>query len=61
MSIGHKGMLHSAKTLAMTMVDLMEDPKKLEEVKAEFKQRKGDTVYKALIPDGPPPLDKKDI
>jgi len=59
MSIGHKGMLHASKTLSMTMVDLYEDPKKLEAVKAEFKERKGDTVYKGLLPDGPPPLDKK--
>ncbi len=59
MSIGHKGMLHASKTLAMTMTDLYEDPKKLEAVKTEFKQSKGDAVYKGLIPDGPPPLDKK--
>jgi len=59
MSIGHKGMLHASKTLSMSMVDLYEDPKKLEAVKAEFKQRKGDTVYKGLLPDGPPPLDKR--
>lgn len=60
MSIGHKGMLHASKTLSMTMVDLFEDPKKLEAVKAEYKQRKGDAVYKGLIPDGPPPIDKRD-
>jgi aminobenzoyl-glutamate utilization protein B len=60
MSIGHKGMLHASKTLAMTMVDLFEDPKKLQAVKAEFVKGKGDTVYKGLIPDGPPPLDKRD-
>ncbi len=60
MSIGHKGLLHSSKTLAMTMADIMEDPKKIEAIKAEFKQRKGDHVYKGLIPDGPPPLDKSD-
>ncbi len=59
MSIGHKGMLHASKTLAMTMVDLYEDPKKLEAVKTEFKEGKGNTVYKGLLPDGPPPLDKK--
>jgi aminobenzoyl-glutamate utilization protein B len=59
MSIGHKGMLHASKTLAMTMVDLYEDPKKLEAVKAEFKERKGNTVYKGLLPGGPPPLDKR--
>lgn len=59
MSIGHKGLLHTSKTLAMTMVDIMEDPKKIEEIKAEFKKRKGDHVYKGLVPDGPPPLDYK--
>ncbi len=59
MSIGHKGMLHAAKTLAMTMIDLYEDPKKVNAVKAEFKERKGDTVYKGLVPDGPPPIGKK--
>jgi aminobenzoyl-glutamate utilization protein B len=58
MSIGHKGLLHASKTLAMTMVDLFEDPKKVEAVKAEYKQRKGDTVYKGLIPDGPPPVEQ---
>ncbi len=60
MSIGHKGMMHASKTLAMTMVDLYEDPKKVEAVKAEYTKGKGDTVYKSLIPDGPPPLDKRD-
>jgi aminobenzoyl-glutamate utilization protein B len=58
MSIGHKGMLHAAKTLAMTMVDFYEDPKKINAVKAEFKQRKGDEVYKGLLPDGPPPINQ---
>jgi aminobenzoyl-glutamate utilization protein B len=58
MSIGHKGMMHASKTLALTMVDLFEDPKKVEAVKAEFKQRKGDHVYSGLIPPGPPPIGK---
>ncbi len=58
MSIGHKGMLHASKTLAMTMVDLYEDPKKIEAVKAEFKKSKGDVVYKGLLPDGPPPVNQ---
>jgi aminobenzoyl-glutamate utilization protein B len=59
MSIGHKGMLHTSKTLAMTMIDLFEDPKKVEAVKAEFRQRKGDHVYSGLIPPGPPPIGMK--
>jgi aminobenzoyl-glutamate utilization protein B len=56
MSIGHKGMIQASKTLAMTMVDLYEDPAKVEAVKADFKKNRGDAPYKALIPDGPPPL-----
>ncbi len=58
MSIGHKGMLHASKILSMTMVDLFEDPKKVEAVKAEYKKSKGDVVYKGLLPDGPPPINQ---
>jgi aminobenzoyl-glutamate utilization protein B len=57
MSIGHKGMLYASKALAMTMVDLFENPELRDEVKAEFKERKGDYEYKGMIPPGPPPLD----
>ncbi len=56
MSIGHKGMLYASKAMAMTMVDLFENPKMVEEVKAEYKERKGDYEYKAMIPEGPPPI-----
>lgn len=56
MSIGHKGMIYSSKALAMTMVDVFENPKLLEDVQTEFRQRKGDYVYKALLPEGPPPI-----
>ncbi len=56
MSIGHKGMIHAAKALAFTAVDLFEDPKAVAKMKAEFLQRKGKEVYKPIIPEGPPPL-----
>ena len=59
MSIGHKGSNYASKALAMTMVDLFEDAELREKVKAEFKERKGDYVYKGILPDGPPPLDYK--
>jgi len=59
MSIGHKGMTYAAKAMAMTMTDLFEDAKLVEKVKAEYKERKGDEVYEAIIPDGPPPIDVK--
>ena len=56
MSIGHKGMAYAAKALSMTMVDLFEDEELRQQVKAEFKERKGDYVYKGMVPDGPPPI-----
>ncbi len=56
MSIGHKGMEQAAKALGMTMADLFEDPKLVEKVKAEFRQRKGNTTYEPMIPEGPPPV-----
>lgn len=57
MSIGHKGMVYAAKALSMTMVDLFSDKTLLKSVKEEFVMRKGDYVYEALLPSGPPPLD----
>jgi aminobenzoyl-glutamate utilization protein B len=55
MSIGHKGMVYAAKAMGMTMLDLFEDPKLVEKVKEEYKTRKGDEQYEAMI-DGPPPI-----
>lgn len=59
MSIGHKGMLYAAKTLGTTMVDLFENEKLRNEIKEEFLKRKGKEVWKAMLPDGPPPIPKK--
>ena len=59
MSIGHKGMTYASKSMAMTMVDLFENPKLVQEIKDEYKERKGDAVYKAIVPEGPPPIDQK--
>lgn len=56
MSIGHKGMLHASKALGMTMVDLYKNPDLVEEVKQEFRERKGDHQYKPMIPEGGPPI-----
>ncbi|MEJ1222433.1 amidohydrolase [Sediminicola sp. 1XM1-17] len=56
MSIGHKGMAHAAKAMGMTMLDLFENPKLVEKVKAEYKERKGSEVYEAIVPAGPPPI-----
>lgn len=58
MSIGHKGMIYASKAMAMTMVDLFENPELVKKVKVEYRERKGDEVYKAIIPEGPPPIDE---
>lgn len=56
MSIGHKGMLFASKALGTTIVDLFENEKVRNEIKEEFLKRKGDEVYKAMLPDGLPPF-----
>jgi aminobenzoyl-glutamate utilization protein B len=56
MSIGHKGMVYAAKTLAATMVDLFADPEKLAEVRREFEEKTRGVEYVSHLPDGPPPL-----
>lgn len=58
MSIGHKGMLFASKSLGTTMVDLFENEQSREDIKAEFIKRKGKEVWKAMLPDGPPPVPK---
>ncbi len=59
MSIGHKGMVYASKAMAMTMADLFEKPELVKKVKAEYIKRKGDEVYEAMVPDGPPPISAK--
>jgi aminobenzoyl-glutamate utilization protein B len=59
MSIGHKGMVVAAKSLSMTMVDLFENEQLRKDIRTEFEQRKGTQIYKAYIPDGPPPIPQK--
>ena len=59
MSIGHKGMIYAAKTLAATMVDLFEDAKTREAIQAEFKEKTKGFIYKPYISDGPPPVPRQ--
>jgi aminobenzoyl-glutamate utilization protein B len=56
MSIGHKGMLHAAKVIAVTAVDLFQDVKLREAIRAEFAEQTKVFVYTPWIPDGPPPV-----
>ncbi|WP_116367522.1 amidohydrolase [Parahaliea mediterranea] len=58
MSIGHKGMMVAAKTLALTAADLYQNPQLLKAAEEEFEQRRGkDFHYEALLGDRAPPLD----
>jgi aminobenzoyl-glutamate utilization protein B len=58
MSIGAKGMMVAAKTLALTAIDLFGAPDVITAAKGEFDERRGpDFVYEALLGDRDPPLD----
>lgn len=58
MSIGAKGMMVAAKTMALTAVDLLRDPSIIEEARAEFEKRRGaGFVYEPQVGDRKPPLD----
>ena len=58
MSIGHKGMINAAKTLAMTVHDLMTQPQLVTAARAEFERKRGaNFTYAPLIGDRKPPLD----
>jgi aminobenzoyl-glutamate utilization protein B len=56
MSIGHKGMVYAAKALAMTAVDLFENPAMRDAIRAEFNGKTAGFVYKPWVPAGPPPI-----
>ena len=58
MSIGHKGMVNAAKTMAMTVYDLLTTPSLVSSARAEFERRRGPGfTYRPLIGERKPPLD----
>ncbi|RLD20538.1 MAG: amidohydrolase, partial [Bacteroidetes bacterium] len=58
MSIGEKGMMVAAKTIALTAIELYNSPKVLESAKKELETKRGDDfTYEALLGDREPPLD----
>lgn len=57
-SIGAKGMMVAAKTLALTAIDIFQDKGVVTQARSEFDERRGDDfVYEALLGDRDPPLD----
>ena len=58
MSIGQKGMIVAAKTLALTALDLFKTPVLIEKARAEWTQKRGANFkYEALLGDRKPALD----
>jgi len=58
MSIGHKGMINAAKTMAMSVYDLLTTPSLVAAARQEFEKQRGPGfVYRPLIGDRKPPLD----
>jgi aminobenzoyl-glutamate utilization protein B len=58
--IGAKGMMVAAKTLALTAIDLYQNPSVIEAATKEFVQAKGNYQYKALLGDRKPALNYRD-
>jgi aminobenzoyl-glutamate utilization protein B len=57
-SIGYKGMMVAAKTMALTAADLFEQADLVAAARNEYRERIGsDFVYEALLGDRAPPLD----
>ncbi|EKB49688.1 amidohydrolase [Cecembia lonarensis] len=56
MSIGYKGMMVAAKTMALTGKDLILNPLLIKEARKEFDERLDGLVYEPLIGDMDPPL-----
>jgi aminobenzoyl-glutamate utilization protein B len=56
MGIGHKGMLFTAKVLALTALEFMANPTRLNAAREEFEQKIKATPYVCPIPDGVKPF-----
>jgi aminobenzoyl-glutamate utilization protein B len=60
-SIGRKGMVVAAKTLALSGIDLLNDPKLIEAARADFNKRRAGHEYRSRIPANQnPPLNYRD-
>ena len=57
-SIGHKGMINAAKTLAVTAYDLYQSPALLQKAKQEFNDKRGNSFqFTPLLGNRKPALD----
>jgi aminobenzoyl-glutamate utilization protein B len=49
-STGHKGMLHAAKIMALSAMDLLVDPEHLRKAREEFEKSTREHPYKSPLP-----------
>jgi len=54
-SIGHKGMMHAAKVMALAAIDLYLDPEHLRAAQKEFEKATRDHPYRPPMPEDTPP------
>ncbi len=60
-SIGRKGMVVAAKTLALSAIDIFSDPKHVAAARASFEKRRAGHEYRSRVPAGQkPPLTYRD-
>jgi aminobenzoyl-glutamate utilization protein B len=60
-TIGRKGMVVAAKTLALAAFDLLTTPSLVADARANFEKRRGGEPYRSRLPEGmKPPLDYRD-
>lgn len=57
-SIGEKGILYASKALALTALDLLEDPKHVAAAQADWQEKMKDREYFSFIPDGQKPPER---
>lgn len=53
-SIGHKGMIHASKTLALTIIDYLQDAELQKNIREDFERRRQSYRYHSLLPAGQP-------
>src|SRR5699024_65466 len=59
-SIGHKGMLHAAKVMAATTIDMLNNKELIDQAKKDLKEKLGDRTYVSPIPqDVVAPINRK--
>ena len=60
-SIGRKGMMVAAKTLALTAMDLFTDPAQVKAARDNYEKRRAGFEYRSRVPEGQkPPLTYRD-